>query len=101
MIKATNSDLLANFKLLGLKVKDPVTGLKGVCTSICFDLNGCIQGLLTRGVDKEGKCLESLWVDLKRLQKDGKQEGPLAPLPDFLDVQGPEAKPGLTSKPVS
>ena len=34
-------------KLLGLKVKDKVTGFTGIITSVSFDLYGCIQVIIT------------------------------------------------------
>jgi hypothetical protein len=51
---------------LGLEVRDCVTGLEGVITSISFDICGCIQGLLTPKAIG-GTRSDSCWLDLKRL----------------------------------
>lgn len=73
--------MLRDFDLLGKKVKDKVTGLEGVVTSISYDLYGCIQGLLTPSVNKEGVTPERWWFDTKRLQVlDHK---PVMEIPDF------------------
>ena len=52
---------------LGMHVVDRVTGLRGVVTSISFDLYGCIQGLLHPGLDESGRLGEQVWLDLGRL----------------------------------
>ena len=54
--------------MLGLKVKDRVTGRRGVVTSICFDLYGCVQGLLHPGLDKDGNQMDTAWYDIARLE---------------------------------
>jgi hypothetical protein len=59
--------------LLGLKVRDRITGYEGIVTSISFDLYGCIQAILTqRGTDKEGKSKSLGWIDTNRLEVCGK-----------------------------
>lgn len=57
-----------HLELLGLKVKDRVTGHEGVVTSIGFDLYGCIQAIVNPGADKEGKLRDSNWFDVNRLE---------------------------------
>ena len=79
---------------LGTRQRDLVTGFSGVITSVCFDINGCIQACLKPGVDKEGKIPDGYWIDLDRLVKDGKPA--MKPFPyetprDF--VAGPAEKP--------
>src|SRR5258708_2383960 len=67
--------------LLGYKVKDKVTTIEGVATSVCFDLFGCIQVAINPGLDKDGKPKESHWYDLNRIER---QEGErVMPLPSF------------------
>jgi len=44
-----------HLSLLGLKVKDKVTGYTGVVASIGFDLYGCVQAIVNPGMDKDGK----------------------------------------------
>lgn len=61
-------NLNEHLELLGLRVEDRVTGLKGVVCSVCFDLYGCIQAIVNPGQDGEGKLRESLWFDVGRLR---------------------------------
>jgi len=79
--------------MLGLKVKDKVTNFQGVITSISFDLYGCVQGLLTPGVDKDGKANDSRWFDMGRLKIIDTK--PVMKSPNFKDFlsNGPEDKP--------
>jgi hypothetical protein len=53
--------------LLGVNVTDKITGVSGIVDSICFDLYGCVQASVRRGLDKEGKPHEAHWYDVKRL----------------------------------
>ncbi len=54
--------------LLGLRVKDAVTGFAGVVTSVSFDLYGCVQAVVTpSGVDKDEKMKQGHWLDVNRL----------------------------------
>lgn len=87
-----------HMRLLGLKVKDRVTGFSGIVTSIAFDLYGCIQALVNAGMNKDGKLGDNtVWFDTNRLViSDGK---PVMEVPDFEygavaeGRKGPEAKP--------
>ena len=65
-------DLADTFNLLGHRMKDRVTGLTGVVTSISHDLNGCVQATLHYGLDKDGKPGEQYWIDIARLVHTGK-----------------------------
>lgn len=58
---------LVHYQLLGLEVKDVVTGLRGIVTSISFDLNGSVQAAANPGLDKDGKVQQGTWVDTKSL----------------------------------
>jgi hypothetical protein len=81
-----------DMKLLGLKVKDRVTGFTGIVTTIAFDLYGCIQAVVTPAAVKEDKSLEdSRWFDAKRLEVQS--ESPVMPVPTFENVPGPQEKP--------
>jgi len=83
--------------LLGLKVKDRVTGLQGVCTSVSFDLYGCIQVIVSPGLDKDGKPRDGLWLDIGRLEAMSNK--PVMPVPNFdFGVQA-EGKQGPAEKP--
>jgi len=57
-----------HFELLGLTVRDRVTGTKGVVTSLSFDLFGCIQATIDTGVDKDMKKRDTFWWDISRLE---------------------------------
>jgi hypothetical protein len=79
---------------LGLVVRDRVTGFEGTVHSICFDLYGCVQGLVMPGVDADGKLQEGHFFDVKRLTALG--ETPVMERPDFsLPEIGPAVKPKM------
>ena len=86
-----------HLETLGLKVEDRITGFTGIVSSVSFDLYGCVQGLITPPVNKEGKTGDSFWVDLNRLKI--KDKSPVMPIPTFdfgntpKDPKGPEVKP--------
>ena len=53
-----------HIQLLGRKAKEKVTALKGIITSISFDLYWCIQAIVTADdIEKDSR-----WFDLKRLE---------------------------------
>lgn len=66
--------------LLGCRAKDKVTGFAGVITSVCFDLYGCIQVILTPPVDNKGGKIEGQWFDVNRLDVEADW---VMPVPDF------------------
>lgn len=78
--KTVVGDALA---ILGFPVKDRVTGMDGVVTSVGFDLYGCVQCIVSPGIDKDGKMKDSLWFDINRLEVKGKS--PKMPNP-FVDT---------------
>jgi hypothetical protein len=49
------TDVKQQLLLLGYRVRDKVTGMTGVVSSISFDLYGCVQAIVNRGLDKDGK----------------------------------------------
>lgn len=58
-----------DLNLLGLKVRDKVTGLTGVCESICYDLYGCIQAAVRpKADDEKGHVPDGRWFDVSRLE---------------------------------
>lgn len=86
-----------HFELLGLRVKDQITGVEGIVSSICFDLYGCIQVIINRGLDKDGKQLEQQWFDVVRISRLNNE--PIIQQPNFeFGVKGPAEKPNC-SKP--
>lgn len=88
--------------LLGKKVEDKVTGVRGVATSISFDLYGCIQAIVTPQLDKDGKPGEARWFDVARLKV--LSDKPVMEQPHFSagnilkKLKGPAEKPAI-SKP--
>jgi hypothetical protein len=55
-------------KLLGLSVRDVVTGFTGVVSSVSFDLYGCVQTIVTPPIDEKGALGDGRWFDAKRLE---------------------------------
>ena len=88
---------MKHIEILGFKVKDKVTGIKGVATTVSFDLYGCIQVVISREVDKDGKTLDSRWFDINRLEVSGKTRVMEPPNFDFGPVS--EGKKGAAEKP--
>jgi len=78
--------------LLGLTVKDKITGIEGVVESVSFDLYGCVQGLVRPRVDKDGKAVDCPgWFDVSRFKVQKKKR--VMELCDFVLDKGPAAKP--------
>lgn len=86
-----------NLELLGLKATDKVTGLKGIITSISFDLYGCIQACLNRGFKKNGERHESYWFDLVRLEVSDER---VLELPNFDKGYVSQGKKGPVNKSI-
>ena len=84
-------------QLLGLKVREVVTGFSGVVTSVSFDLYGCVQALVSPGV-KDGKLGDQVWFDVKRLMVSDLE--PVMAVPDFAEVPGGQALSQYQSQPV-
>lgn len=81
-----------SLKLLGLGVKDKITHMEGIVTSITFDLYGCVQALVNPGVDKDGELRDQLWFDINRLLV--LSNIPVMKAPKFADIdKGPTEKP--------
>lgn len=84
-----------HISLLGHKVKDSVTGDKGIVTSICFDLYGCIQAVVTpvgKNNDRNSK-----WFDISRLTITSKK--PVMLQPNFMTGDIAEGWKGPADKP--
>lgn len=88
-------------KLLGLNVKDRVTGFVGMCASVTFDAYGCVQAFVSPPVAADGKLADGHWFDVKRLVLNGAR---VMPEPNFAQTKfgeenGANALPTLTSMP--
>jgi len=57
-----------SIQLLGANATDKVTGFNGVITSVCFDLYGCVQVILTPTADEKGDVRDGRWFDIGRLR---------------------------------
>lgn len=97
--------LQQHLNMLGLRVKDRVTGITGVVTSVGFDLYGCIQAIVHPGIGQDGKPADSLWFDIQRLEVT--DPTPVMPRPSFdwspKDIaggkKGPAERPGASAAP--
>jgi hypothetical protein len=86
-----------HFEILGLAVKDKITGFAGIATSLSFDLYGCIMVLVHGGMDKDCKMLDQLWFDIARMEV--LDDTPVMPRPDFEFGYPGEGKKGPSEKP--
>lgn len=84
-------------RLLGFKVKDRVTGLTGVVTSVSFELYGCIQAIVNPGLDKDNKPSDTYWFDINRLEI--LSDKPVMNQPNFSYGPQAEAEQGCGEKP--
>ena len=89
--------ILKHLSLLGFKVKDRVTGAEGIVTGIDFDLYGCVQAALNRGLDKDGKPIDQSWYDVSRLQVISK--APVMAVPNYISGNQAEGRQGADAKP--
>lgn len=88
-------------KLLGMKVEDRVTGFKGVVSSLCFDLYGCVQAAVSPAAGADGKLEDGRWFDAKRLKVTSKT--PVMAAPVFANLpagheNGPAEKPAINTR---
>lgn len=59
--------IMETIDLLGLEAIDKVTGFKGVITSACFDLYGCIQVVITPLAKESVELAAGHWFDVNRV----------------------------------
>jgi hypothetical protein len=83
--------------MLGLRVVDQVTGIRGVVTSVSFDLYGCVQAILHPGLDQDGKMRDGMWFDIARLQPISVD--PVMAQPNFTSGHVAEGLKGPSEKP--
>ncbi len=89
--------LVDHLVLLGVKVRDVVTGYEGIVESVSFDLYGCVQAVVRGGLDEKGQPVDGRWFDLKRLIRIGME--PVMEAPVFEAVAGGADKPAFPSMP--
>ncbi len=88
-----------HLELLGMKVKDRVTGFEGVVASVSFDLYGCIQAIVNPGLGADGKLQDSQWFDVNRLLVTS--EAPVMERPNFDFGRQADGNQGAAEKPMS
>ena len=87
---------MEDLDLLGHRVREVVTGIEGVATSIAFDLYGCVTALVTHPKDPiSGSLPEQLWFDTKRLQVLSAE--PVMAVPTFETIPGGQSLPDRKS----
>lgn len=92
-------DLKKHLAMLGMKVEDRVSGFKGTCTSVAFDLYGCIQAVVNPGVDKDGKPSDSHWFDIGRLTTTSDEPVMARPTFEWSQQEIAAGKKGPAEKP--
>lgn len=85
--------------LLGLRVRDRVTGFSGVVESVSFDLYGCVQVVVKPAVDEKGEVKDGRWHDIQRLEVIDASR--VMPVPAFKDLATPDGvhQKGPAEKP--
>ena len=84
---------------LGKQVKDKISGRKGIVTSVCFDLYGCIQVVINeQRKDKDDKEITFGWIDINRIEIIKNKKIMNCPnynnkYSSLVDVGGPADKP--------
>ena len=86
-----------HIELLGHKVKDKVTGFKGVITTMSFDLYGCIQAAVTPESGERGDQKEGRWFDITRLKVTSKKR--VMEVPNFRRGYISTGSKGAAEKP--
>lgn len=67
-IRLMGEQTLTDLRLLGLRVREKVSGFTGIVTSISYDLTGCIQAVVAPVVDDKGGLPDGRWFDVSRLE---------------------------------
>jgi hypothetical protein len=83
---------------LGLSARDKVTGLTGVVTSVCFDLYGCIQVVISPAIKEDGNVPDARWYDINRVEFSEYER--VMPVPNFDFGHIAEGGKGPAEKPL-
>lgn len=92
-----NNEIELHLNLLGFKVKDQVTGFKGVVSSISFDLYGYTKAFVTPKTKLDGTAGESRWFDVSRLKVTSNKR--VMQVPDYAQGYIAEGLKGAAEKP--
>lgn len=86
--------------MLGLRVRDKVTGFTGIVESIGFDLYGCVQAIVKPVADEKGDVKDGRWHDIQRLVVvDEQRVMPVPSFDHFATLEGVHQK-GPAEKPI-
>lgn len=87
-----------HLSILGLPVKDRVTGFSGIVENVGFDLYGCIQCIVKPPINEKGEVVDGRWFDISRLEIRNKK--PVMKPPNFEYGPVAEGKHGCAEKPI-
>lgn len=82
-----------HLQILGLVMKDIVTGIEGMVDSVSFDTYGCVQASLRVKVKDDGTVPTGHWFDVKRLKEVKKRLMDVPTFPALGQEQGAAEKP--------
>lgn len=68
MPRASFPNHLTAFDLLGKKVRDRISGMTGVCSSIGFELSDIMRAAISPPVDKDGKPVDGRYMAMARVE---------------------------------
>ena len=55
--------------MLGVKVRDKITGFAGIVTGVCQYISGCNQALVAPQAGDDGGWRDGQWIDCQRLER--------------------------------
>ena len=80
------------------KVEDTVTDFKGTVIARCVYMNGCVRcQIQPKGLDKEGKIIEAVWIDEEQLTIE--EFGDKLKDPNKKPPGGPADRPKYMNEP--
>lgn len=90
---------MTDLQLLGLKVKEKITGLVGIVECVSYDLYGCVQAVVRPPVNEKGELIDGKWFDTSRLEI--LDASPIMAIPGgrFSVERQPDLKPSNISGP--
>jgi len=47
-----STEIQKHLDFLGMEVEDRATGARGICTTVSFDLYGCVQAAINQGITR-------------------------------------------------
>jgi len=81
---------MKNFEMkveMGAKVRDVVSGYEGIVSAYTVHLTGCdVVAIKSRGLDKDGKIPDPMWIDVTRVKVLGPPDKEIADVIKKNDV---------------